>query len=461
MNILSKKSSVNEAIIISNLSNYLWYFWNFYLFFLINLIYTNQLTGFFFIRNSYANLFALITNWGISLFSSRVISYNLSSNNLNLLETYKKLLYTLFIPVIIAIPFIIFLALMEIIYFIDTLMLGIFFYFLIHGIFLALFGCLEGLRKFRFSFFFATLKFLIDTILISLLFVFKKIYDLFLVMIFIDSFLLILLLFFIYFKVISTHKRTLIEKDNKIPDFNKSPQVSFSKQMKNEALPIAILTIVSVVSDNFSRLFIGLYVSETILPMYIFSISIILLIARTGNGFLSGLVPRLTELKVKRLYNKSHNLIIKYCYLIEIIMILSLLIIYFFYEPFSHIIFGSNFSKTSTEIIKLVSISLVFLPLWGIFSAYFVSIGKPKFNLLTAITSSITNIITIILLGPYFGLYAAIIGFLLGRVLYFIIPIVILLKVDNKKFASKILKIFLYSLLSFIIINIAIFIFYN
>jgi len=461
MNILSKKSSVNEAIIISNLGNYLWYFWNFYLFFLINLIYIDQLTGFFFIRNSYANIFALVTNWGISLFSSRIISYSLSSNNLDLLDRYKKLLYTLFIPVIISIPFIIFLALMEIIPFIDILMLELFFYFLIHGIFLALFGCLEGLRRFRFSFFFTILKFLIDTILISFLLVFKKIYDLFLVMIFIDSFLLILLLIFIYFKVISTHKRNLTEKDTKIPDFYRSPQVSFSKQLKNEGLPIAILTVVSVVSDNFSRLFIGLYVSETILPMYIFSISIILLIARTGNGFLSGLVPRLTELKVKRLYNKSHKLIIKSSYIIEVIMILSLLIIYFFYEPLSLTIFGSNFSKTSTEIIKLISISLVFLPLWGIFSAYFVSIGKPKFNLLTTIISSITNILIIILLGPILGLYAAIIGFLLGRGLYFLIPIVILLKVENKKFASKILKILLYSLLSFIIIYIASFIFYN
>ncbi|KKK53801.1 hypothetical protein LCGC14_3091130, partial [marine sediment metagenome] len=314
--------------------------------------------------------------------------------------------------------------------FIDPLMLEIFFYFLIHGIFLALFGCLEGLRKFRFTFFFTTLKFLIDTIIISLLLVFKKIYDLFLVMIFINSFLLILLLFFIYFKVISIHKRNLIERNNVIPYFNMSPQVSFFKQIKNEAFPIAIFTIVSVVSDNFSRLFIGLYVSETILPLYILTISIILLIARTGNGFLSGLVPKLTELKVKRLDNKSHNLIIKSCYLIAIIMILSLFIIYFFYEPFSQIIFGSNFSKTSTEIIKLVSISLVFLPLWGIFSAYFISIRKPKFNLFTSITSAITNIIIIVLVGPHFGLYAAIIGFILSRCLYFIIPIFILLKLS-------------------------------
>ena len=447
-----------EGIIISNLGNYLWYFWNFYLFFIINLLYIDQSPGFF-IRNSYANLFALITNWGISLFSSKVISYTLSSN-LDLLDIYKKLIYTLFIPVIISIPSIIFLALMEIISFIDTLMLEIFFYFVIHGIFLALFGCFEGLRKFRFSFFSSAIKFLIDTISISLLLVFNKIYDIFLIMSFIDSFLL-LFLFFSFFKVISIHKRNLFEKDNKIQVFNKIPQISYSKQLKNEALPIAILTIVTVVSDNFSRLFIGLYVSETILPIYIFSISIILLIARTGNGFLSGLLPRLTELKVKRLYKKSRDLVISSCSRIEIIMILSLLIIYFFYKPFSLLIFGSNFSNTSTEFIKLLSISLIYLPLWGIFSDYFISIRKPKFNLLISVTSSITNIIIIFLFGPFIGLYAAIIGFLIGRSLYFIIPIFILQNLENKKFAFKIFKIVLYSFLAFIIINFATFIIFN
>lgn len=458
MNIISKKSSVTEGIIISNLGNYLWYFWNFYLFFLINFIHIDQSPGFF-IRISYANIFALITNWGISLFGSRIISYT-SSSNLDMLDIYKKLIFTLLIPIIIFIPFTILLALTEIISFIDTFMLEVYFYVLIHGIFLALFGFFEGLRKFRFSFLFSILKFLIDTILISFLLIFEKIYNLFLVMTFIDLFLL-LFLFFICFKVISTHKRDLIEKDNKIPVFNNSPQISFLKQLKNEALPIAILTIVTVVSDNFSRLFIGLYISETILPTYIFSMSIILLIARTGNGFLSGLVPRLTELRVKELYNKSQNLIIKSCYRIEILMILGLLFVYFLYKPFSHIIFGSIFSTTSTELIKLVSISLIFLPLWGIFSAYFISMGKPKFNLLISLTSSITNILIIILLGPFFGLYAAIIGFLLSRGLYFIIPIVILQKLDNKHVIYKILKIFLYSLLLFVIINIVAFIFSN
>lgn len=437
---LYKKSSTKEAVIISNTNNFLWYFWKFYLFLIVNTIYNEQLSGIFYIRNSYASLIAIVATWGISLFSSKVISYSYSSNVTKILDIYKKLLYLLFIPIMIILPFVFLLSIMELIIYLDVLMLRIFLYLLIHGIFLALSSFYEGLQRFRFSVFFTFCKLLIDTIIITLALKFKNVYDMLFYIILFDFLLvLILLLSFNY------QTKNILKMNSSNPQSLEIFSISnddFFYQLKKDGLPIALLTILGIVSENVSRLFIGLFISESILSGYIFAISIILVLSRTTNGFSAGLVPRLTELNLNKDGKKTNRLMLSSCFINEMLLCIGAVTIYIFYEPFVSILFGLNFSKVTSQYINLLSISLIFFGFSGAFSGYFVSIGKSKYILYSSILSLISNILIILSLGPHIGIYAVILGFIVSRALiFYIIMILFLIWKNDKSFIINILLI--------------------
>lgn len=454
MNFLSKKSSVKEAVIISNITNFLWYFWSFYLFFLVNTVYNEHIAGIFYIRNSYAALFSIISTWGISILISKIISYAISIKLINLFDTYKKLLYLIFIPSLIFVPFIVFLSFFQIITYIDILMLCIFQYFLFHGFFLALISVFDGLQKFRFSLFFTIIKLLIDTTIITLVLILKNIY----VLLFYTSLFDIILILVITFFSINLIKHSFKQKSNYPRLMNKKNQeisnLTFLNQIKQDGLPLALITILGIISENFSRLFIGLFISEVILNRYIFASSVILVLARITNGFSMGLVPRLTELNLVNNEKKSQHLIINSCFLNEILVCIGVILIYIFYESFATIIFGYNFSRLSSEYINLLSLSLCFLAFSGSFSGFFISIGKTKYNLYSSILSSTSNIVIILFLASYIGIYAIILGFIISRsIIFYIIIATFLIKNKNKTFTLRILFITLYGIIFFIYIN--------
>ena len=299
------------------------------------------------------------------------------------------------------------------------------------------------MQRFRFSVFFTFCKLLIDTIIITLALKFKNIYDLLFYITLFDFFLvLILLISFNYqtrniLKMNSSNSQSLEIKNISNDDFY--------YQLKKEGLPIALFTILGIVSENLSRLFIGLFISESILSGYIFAMSIILTLARITNGFSVGLTPRLTELNLNKNGEKSNRLIINSCFINEILLCIGAVTIFIFYEPFVSILFGFNFSNDSSKYINLLSISLIFFGFSGAFSGYFVSIGKSKYILYSSILSSIFNIIIILSLGPYIGIYAVILGFIVGRALIFYIVIIsFLISKNDKSFIINILLITLF-----------------
>ena len=443
----SEKSSTKESIIISNFINFLWYFWKFYLFFLLNIVFDEYTSGFFYIRNSYASIFALVSSWGISSFSSRVISHTFFSKTRKMGYVYKKLLYLIFFPLIIFIPFIIAISILNLISYVDQLMLSIFFYLLTQGIFLTFSAFYEGVKNFRIPLIFTIMKILIDTFLISLVLVGKNIYDLLLICAFLDLILILSMMFLFRKKIEIIHKNYFILKDKE----NISGEVKFSQHLKDVALPIALLTILGIVSEQLSRLYVGLFISVSILTSYIFAESIILSIGRISNGVSSGLLPRLTEIDSKGNENKIKNLITKVWIYNQLILCIGILFLFVFYYPLANIIFDVNFSKISTEIVKLLSISLIFISVSGSFLAFFISIGKPKYTLFSQITSIILNIIILFSAGSYIGLLAVIIGFIVSRSLIFCLTITIyLISKRKKRFLKNLFLIILYGVLFYI-----------
>ena len=214
----------------------------------------------------------------------------------------------------------------------------------------------------------------------------------------------------------------LLTSKNKI-NFIKSKSEKLEKNKKKKLNNFFWITSIFILSGVFfsliDRIMLGAFISSEPIGYYSAAFSLISAIASLVGfgGVMLPVFTRVTKKAMKKGFRKSLQIVFLTSF---VLFILTLL----FANLGILIAYGSAYSQ-ATNLLRILSPLIILIPLIGVYSAYFMSIKKPKKPVIWLVISTIINIIlnyiliTILLKkGEIMAVYGAIFATLISQVVF-------------------------------------------